>query len=131
MRSEIANRLLVLRNKARVFRVPSYLLLRSWLHNQETEPRQQVTEVLFLHDEWRRVTNRHEVPKGSHFGQIRLEEFAMELSEECFELLAHMLDRAPMEQHEIEHFGPLADVFIPLGQAAPSRLGLHRKVLEE
>ena len=36
-----------------------------------------------------------------------------------------------MEQDEIEHFGPLANIFIPLSQASSSSLRLHRQILEK
>ena len=36
-----------------------------------------------------------------------------------------------MEEDEVENFGTLADIFVPLCQPASSCLSLHRKVLEE
>ena len=42
-----------------------------------------------------------------------------------------MLDCSAMEENEVENFGTLADIFVPLSQPTARRLGLHRKVLKE
>jgi len=55
----------------------------------------------------------------------------VQFSEKSLELLADVLDGAAMEEDEIEDFGALADVFVPLSQAPTCRLRLHRQILEE
>ena len=42
-----------------------------------------------------------------------------------------MFNCASVEWDEIEHFGPLANIFIPLSQASSSSLRLHRQILEK
>ena len=42
-----------------------------------------------------------------------------------------MLHCASVEQHEIEYFCPLADIFFPLCKAASCRLSLRAQILEQ
>ena len=42
-----------------------------------------------------------------------------------------MLDCASVEKHKVEDFGPLADIFLPLGESTAGRLGLRAQILEQ
>lgn len=100
-------------------------LLSSRLHNVEAEARQHLAEVALLYDEGRRVTNRNEVPERGHLRQVGLEKLPMQLPQQCFELLAYVLHCAAMEQDKIEDLCALANIFVPLSEAASCSLCLH------
>ena len=55
----------------------------------------------------------------------------MQLSQKSLKLLVNMLHCPPMEEDEVEDFGSLADIFIPLGESATSGLSLRAQVLKQ
>ena len=75
---EITNSLILHKGGSESVRLCDLISCR--LHDKESEPGQEVAKVFLLYNEGRRVADRDEVPERCHFREVRLEEFAMELT---------------------------------------------------
>jgi len=77
------------------------------------------------------VAKGDEIPESRHFGEIVGEEVLVQFLEQSLELLMHVLNRATMEEDEVEDLGALTHVLFPLGESASRTLSLRCQVFKQ